>query len=1382
MWPSARTESKYVALPHGDVIIRIAPDGTQTVVAGNGTEGFSGDGGLATEAELGDPTGVAVAPDGSLYIAEEANNRIRKVSPTGLISTVAGNGTLGVSGNGIPAIQASVERPERIAVGVDSSFYFVDGGDSEIRRVTPDGIIRTVAGTPSVTGFAGDEGAATAARLNCADVAVGPDGGFYLADFGNHRVRRVGPDGIIKTVADYSAEGGMPSSVSLAPDGSVLVAVSFNGAGTPRIDLLKPDGTRATVAGGGNSPVQEGMPATQASLLAVVSVTVAPDGSFYIAQGNSDSRIFQVGPALPGFDGTESLIASEDAGEIYIFDASGRHLRTLNALTGSTLFEFGYDANGVLNQVIEKTGGTDNITTIEHDAAGNPTAIVSPFGQRTTLSVDAGGFLSEISDPAGEAVRMTSDEGGLLKSFANPRGKTNTFLFDAKGHLVADTEPTGASQTLTRAVGANGFTVTRTTSLGHSTTHEIVNSPGNIRQRTVTEPDGRQSQTTEKVDASTTHISTSAGVASDVTLGPDPRFGIESPVATKRVLSYPSGLQTTVTRTRSAGLATPADPLSLKSLTEATTLDGHTSTVTYTALDRSSVATSPLGRSVTSILDNLGRISQISIPGIETTTFSYDSRGRLGAVADGVGASARTNRFTFNSQGFLESMTDPLGRTVQYTHDPVGRITRKLLPDGRQIAYGYDAAGDLTSVTPPGRSQYTLAYDDRGQLTSVTPPAVPGGGPTTYTRDADGFLTGVSRPGGQTIAMAYDTGGRLASRTLFTGAATNSVSTFSYDPATGNLSAISGPAGITLSYVHDGTLLASETWSGPITGVVSRAYDTGLRLATESVSGAPAVNFVYDADGLLTAAGDLVIARDLSNGFPTNATLGITSDSRSHDSAGHLAAYAATAGAIPLYAVNYTRDAIGRITQKVETVGGTTTTVVYTYDLTGRLTDVTTDGAATEHYEYDSNGNRTNAVVRGNAVAGICDAQDRLIQYGATTCSYNAAGDLVGKTNGAQTTVYRYDEAGNLLGATLPDGTTVEYLVDGLNRRVGKRVNGTPVSGFLYGDELNPVAELDGAGVVVSRFVYAGRVTPAYFIKGGVTHRIITDQVGSVRLVVNTATGDVEERLDYDAFGNVLADTNPGLQPFGYAGGLYDSDTGLAHFGARDYDAGSGRWTRTDPLWFAGIDANLYRYAQSDPVNSIDPTGFGILPDVIDDALQDPLDFYGGVFEGALDMAIVGGATITYGGLGLVASMYYLDNHPVLATLESVSESDLIDTQSRVFNFGRTIGPAAICPFAEAGAAAEGSAGALEEETTQIVRARQIPVRPVARSPLKVFTARQAEEGIAEARNAANQAADEALRQSGKEAADQLVSNGIESSGQKTPHDYNPWGGGAPKK
>lgn len=262
--------------------------------------------------------------------------------------------------------------------------------------------------------------------------------------------------------------------------------------------------------------------------------------------------------------------------------------------------------------------------------------------------------------------------------------------------------------------------------------------------------------------------------------------------------------------------------------------------------------------------------------------------------------------------------------------------------------------------------------------------------------------------------------------------------------------------------------------------------------------------------------------------------------------------YSASAGGTPLLSIAYTRDLLGRITQKRETRSGSTQTFEYTYDTAGRLAEVKRDGTTLSTYTYDANGNRTH--INGVELAHY-DAQDRLLDYNGATYTYTANGELLTKTQGGQITQYEYDVLGNLRKVVLPGGTTIDYLIDGQNRRIGKKVNGALVQGFLYQDHLKPVAEVDGSGSIVSRFVYATGVNvPDYLIKGGNTYRLIKDHLGSPRRVVDTASGAVAQQLDYDEFGNVLTDTNPGFQPFGFAGGVYDYDTNLMRFGARDYD------------------------------------------------------------------------------------------------------------------------------------------------------------------------------------------------------------------------------------
>jgi RHS repeat-associated protein len=433
------------------------------------------------------------------------------------------------------------------------------------------------------------------------------------------------------------------------------------------------------------------------------------------------------------------------------------------------------------------------------------------------------------------------------------------------------------------------------------------------------------------------------------------------------------------------------------------------------------------------------------------------------------------------------------------------------------------------------------------------------------------------------------TTGRLAAPATSTGTVTSG-----YDPTTGNLVSLTSTTGEDLAYTYEGTLRTSATWSGPVAGTVATAYDAFLRPQQTSVNGTHAAARVYDADGLLTATGALSLTRHAAHGLVTASALGTVGDGRTYNSFGELDTYTATASGSPALEIAYQRDAVGRIIEKTETVlGGTPHTTAYGYDARGRLETVNTDGASTVTYVYDENGNRLARTTSGGGLeTGTYDGQDRLLAYAGAVYTYTANGDLATKTVGGVTTAYHYDALGNLRSVERPDGTAIEYVIDPENRRVGKRVDGVLVQGFVYEDQLRVAAELDGAGNVVSRFMYGTRVNvPEYVVKGEVTYRLLCDHLGSPRLVINANTGAVVQRMEYDEFGRVLTDTAPGFQPFGFAGGLYDRDTGLVRFGARDYDPATGRWTAKEPVGFGGRSANLYGYTFNDPLNLIDADG-----------------------------------------------------------------------------------------------------------------------------------------------------------------------------------------------
>ncbi|MBU6401722.1 MAG: hypothetical protein KGS61_15500, partial [Verrucomicrobia bacterium] len=316
----------YIADTWNNCIRRVSTNGTITTAAGNGTQGYSGDGGLAVNASLTGPTGVAVDAAGNLYIADSWNRCIRRVATNGLITTMAGNGIQGYSGDGGAATNASLWFPAGIAVDAADNLFVADPFVHVIRKITAQGLIRTVAGN-GTQGYAGDGGQATNAVLNApADVAVDSAGNLFIADTGNNLVRKVDTNGLISAVAGngsygYAGDGGAatntglanPTGIALGPTGTLFVADRYNN----RVRSVDTNGLIRTVAGDGvQGYAGDGGAATNASLNQPLGVAVDHSGRLFIAD-NGNSRVREVIlSALPIL--TLNKIAPTDAGDYQV--------------------------------------------------------------------------------------------------------------------------------------------------------------------------------------------------------------------------------------------------------------------------------------------------------------------------------------------------------------------------------------------------------------------------------------------------------------------------------------------------------------------------------------------------------------------------------------------------------------------------------------------------------------------------------------------------------------------------------------------------------------------------------------------------------------------------------------------------------------------------------------------------------------------------------------------------------------------------------------------------------------------------------------------------------------------------------------------------------
>jgi hypothetical protein len=308
----------YIADTDNNLIRKVSAKGIITTVAGSGAYGFSGDGAAATNASLGDPYRVAVDALGNLFIADSENNRIRKVDTNGIITTVAGsgilnNGFMNFYGDGGEATNAGLSYPSGVAVDGSGNFFIADQENQRIRKVSTNGVITTVAGN-GTGAYSGDGNTATSASLYWpSDVAVDAIGNLFIADSENNRIRKVSTNGIITTVAGGGAGGGVdglgdgaaatnasssyPNSVAVDTFGNLFIADVRN----QRIREVNASGIITTVAGFGyNHYSGDGGPATSASLSYPEGVGVDVAGNFFIADAGNN-RIRKVVMQEPTF-------------------------------------------------------------------------------------------------------------------------------------------------------------------------------------------------------------------------------------------------------------------------------------------------------------------------------------------------------------------------------------------------------------------------------------------------------------------------------------------------------------------------------------------------------------------------------------------------------------------------------------------------------------------------------------------------------------------------------------------------------------------------------------------------------------------------------------------------------------------------------------------------------------------------------------------------------------------------------------------------------------------------------------------------------------------------------------------------------------------------
>ena len=1212
-------------------IRKIDENGIVHVIAGTGGSGFSGDGGPATNATFRDIQGFDVGPDGSIYIADAGNHNIRVVTPDSTINTFAGTETAGSTGDGGPAISANLNFPTEVEVSPDGSVYILDLKNFKIRKVTSDGIIHTIAGS-GINGYRGDGGPAVDARLGfnanitfpAEDIALDDIGNLYVST--SNRIRKINKEGIITTFVGgtgntlFNGDGipaiqanlGSPAGINFDNRGNLYICDEAHS----RLRKVRTDGIIETAGGSGMYGFSgDGSLATSAQLSAPYKVAVSPDGKVYMKEWGKNG-IRAITPIAPIESGIFLAIPSEDGSEVYLFDEFNRHIVTQHALTSGALDSLVYSSrDGMLEKIVD---GYGNTTTITRDTAQKLVIITSPYGKTTTLQLDENSYAKWFINPRSDTIKVTYEDSkpGLLNQYRDANGNVFTYEYDKLGQLIRyRNHESGNYNQIEKTELDDGYIVTFTSAEGRVNTYQF-SEEGESIKRINTFPD--LSMAVMYIFPDGSNKSTfSDGTSLTQKFHTDPRWGMLAPTPVSQVEdSNGTVINTSIVR-RQANVD-PTNPLSLISQTQTQEINGNVFLSKFDRTSLTSTELSPEGIEQSVKLNKNGQVIESSSCCQAKVVNAFSATGQLDTFSLVSSNENRKTVFDYHrdgeNQGLLYQITNAIGEKTRFEqYNSHGNLELISLPDKHLIKLQYDKNNNIAAITPPGKPRHLFEYNEFNLLKRYLPPPINGDSlfATEYEYNADRELDLVKRPDGKIIDYVYENNiDRLDSIVVYENGIKKSFRAYKYykesDSPPGALKSITTEDGNNIEYRYKNGLLTQTHWSGAVTGSYEVEYDNNFRIQREIINGDYSVEFEYDKDGLMTRAGEMTIMRrhpsnsTFNNGLIYGTQLNNVVTSLDYNDFGELKDYSVSFiqphDTTILFEVHYQRDKLGRIVEKIESsiIPGTSTleteSFIYSYDERGRLKQVMQNAYLKDTFKYDAHGNRLLYKSDGSKNVNY-DEQDRLLQYDGLTFTYNRNGDLLTQMRNNQTTNFNYDAFGNLKSVKLQDGQNLEYLVDGQNRRIGKKVDGLLTRAFLYKDQLNPIAELDSNGNILNRFVYATKVhAPDYLIRNNNVYRIISDHLGSVRMVVDATSGVLVQKIDYKEFGEMIDNSSPAFQSIGFAGGLYDYSLSLTRYGARDYDPIIARWLSKDPIFFDD-DTNLYSYVSNDPVNFIDLTG-----------------------------------------------------------------------------------------------------------------------------------------------------------------------------------------------
>ena len=864
--------------------------------------------------------------------------------------------------------------------------------------------------------------------------------------------------------------------------------------------------------------------------------------------------------------GDELIVSRRGGRSLLHFDAAGRLTRVVDAMTDRALYQVVHDTAG-LARVTDRRG---RVLAVGRDGELS----LDVAGRRIELARDPAGWLAAVRLDDGTSWSVRHDPTGRLVELIDPGGGVRRLVYDGD-ELRRVTEPHRHSDLVHEARdGWSRTSLVRSSGEESSVVIEHL-ADGTVRETARCCGSAAPVVTDRRTDGETVVTEADGTVVSyRRTQSASPVWGsLGGGEVVFEVERRTPGGRRSLTRRRLV--------IDDRRRSETIERDGRVYERHHDREAGRVVTRSPVGRLDVLYLDPEGRAIRAERPG-------------RAVVANTFGGDGSLLRST-NGPLTVETHVGPAGElvladgeaTVSVVDEPRARRSTSTLGDGRVVRYQLDEDGRRMEATVDGSLLYATERVD-GRTIRTLLPAV-GGVESSVTRiSAPSGRLVEAIDGARHVRFDRDAAGRLERVASADGEVVVT------RPHAGEVVVATG-LGEVVRVERDGPLVTAWTTEGRAPGRIELVYD-GHRPSGRRV-GDVELALERDPDGLIVAEGPVRLDRHRDSGLVEGIEVGeVTTTLHRDEHHRVIATRVAVGDGTVIAGFDYQLDHRSRTIGLTEHLDGASQSFEARYDAAGRLDRLTAaDGRTVFGAAHDRRGNRIRTERVDAVVDAVVDARDRLVRWGDANVSYDGSDRLDTIADADGSISFGYDGLGDLTWIRRPDGSIVQYVHDGLGRRTAVAVDGTYLEAYLHlGGQL--LARLEPGGAVREVYINAGLRVPVAMIRDGRTYALISDRVGTIRMVLDAETGAVVQRVDTDVDGRIVADTSPGFTAFAFAGGLADPATDLVTFGARHYSPTHARWTERDPALGHSGRLNFHAYASGDPLNRVDPTGLTDIP------------------------------------------------------------------------------------------------------------------------------------------------------------------------------------------